>query len=328
MLDHTSIHLEIAVPNEHISLIRRWLDEHLPAEIRAGTLAETTLKPYRHAASTWCAFLAIEARPTPRHVPAWVVALRDSGKAPATIAGYLAAIKSCYRWLESEGVYPNIARSVRSPKVSRDAPLPCPTSAAVEAMYRSINNSSLRGLRDRALISLLYSTALRTISVCRARVDDVDLTAGTLRHQPKGHATKDAVAVMSVTATDALRTYLATREPLRREAPLFAAVGNRRNDESGLTSRSIRAIVLELSEAQGLAQRTPDGRIRNRGHYSAHAIRRASITAVAERLGLDAARTLAGHASVDATRRAYARVNSYRQLQLAATTLDFIGGEV
>ncbi len=326
MLEQAAIRTDLAISNEHISLIRRWLDEYLPAEIRAGTLAETTLRPYRHAASRWCAFLAIEARPSPLHVTTWVVSLRESGKAPSTVAGYLAAIKSCYRWLESEACYPNIARSVRSPRVLKDTPLPCPTSVAVEAMYRSISSMSLQGLRDRALIAVLYSTALRTISVCRARVEDVDLTTATLRHQPKGHAGKDAVAVLSATATEALRAYLGMREPLRGDAPLFTAAGNRRNDESGLTSRSIRAIVLGLAETQGLALRTADGRIRNRGHYSAHAIRRASITAVAERLGLDAARTLAGHASVDTTRRAYARVNSYRQLQLAATTLDFLGG--
>jgi integrase/recombinase XerD len=313
----------IVVFGEHAALLWHWLLEVLPVSIRTGQLTESTHRSYTNVIRAWLALLGSEGRPTPRHVTSWVIAMHESGKAAATISSYLAGLKSAYRWTETEDLYVNIARAAKSPRVSKDTPLPCPTTDQVRTMFQTVPTTSLRGLRDRALVAILYSTALRTISICRAQVQDLDLAAGTIRHQPKGHREKDAVAVLSVSAREAMRDYFAARGPVRSDMPLFVSAGNRRNDQAGLSSRSIRAVILDLAEAQGLVQRTPEGKVRDRGHYSAHSIRRAAITTIAERFGLDSARNLAGHASVDTTRRAYARVNSYRQHQLAAEALDF-----
>jgi len=190
-------------------------------------------------------------------------------------------------------------------------------------MYRSISSSSIRGKRDKALLAVMYSTALRCISLTRAEVCDVDFTTGTIRHQPKGHREKDTLAVLSNAANDALREYLAARGPLTDSDPLFAPVGNRHSRSGHLTTKSMRSMVLALTEAAGLARRDSKGRISNPGHFSAHSIRRAAVTEAAEKLGMDVAQTLAGHASVDTTRRAYARINRYRQLQATAKILDF-----
>jgi integrase len=153
-------------------------------------------------------------------------------------------------------------------------------------------------------------------------VEDLDFIAGTLRHQPKGHRAKDAIAVLSQTALEALKSYLVARSNLTGSSALFEAAGNRRAKSGGLTERTMRAIVLELTEETGLARRTHEGHLINPGHYSAHSIRRASITTAAEHLGMEAAQTLAGHACMDTTRRAYARVNKYRQLKSTASILD------
>lgn len=304
-------------------LVERWLGEALPLAIRDGYLASASLKPYRGSANRWLRFLGGIQRPTPKHVLGWIVSLKEESLTVSTVATYLSAIKSLYRWAELEGHYPNIARQVKTPKVAKDTPLPCPTGDQIREMFFSIPSTNLRGLRDRGLVGVLYSTALRSISICRARVQDLDLALGTIKHQPKGHREKDAVAVLSATAREALREYFAARGPVRADSPIFTAVGNHRNDQAGLSSRSIRGIILALAESQGLVHRTPEGKVRDRGHYSVHSIRRAAITTIAERFGLDTARNLAGHASVDTTRRAYARVNSYRQHQLAAEALDF-----
>jgi len=156
----------------------------------------------------------------------------------------------------------------------------------------------------------------------RADICDVDFSSGKIRHQPKGHREKDAIAVLSNTAIDALKDYLAARGPVSDSDPLFAPVGNRHSRSGHLTTKSMRSMVLILSEAAGLARRDSEGKIANPGHYSAHSIRRAAVTEAAEKLGMDVAQTLAGHASVDTTRCAYARINRYRQLQATARILD------
>src|ERR1035437_725967 len=171
-----------------------------------------------------------------------------------------------------------LATKARAPRARNDTPLPCPSGENVAEMFRSISSDAIQGLRDRALLAVMYSTALRCVSLLRASVDDVDFATGTLRHQPKGHREKDAIAVLSTTASTALADYLAARGPLTSGAPLFAPVGNRRSASGRLSTRSMRNIVLSLSEIAGLARRSKDGKVLNPGHFSAHSIRRAAVT--------------------------------------------------
>lgn len=313
----------LATAGDHAGIVRAWLETCLPAAVAVGEMSEGTLRPYRRAAARWLEYLSGREIPTPANVLEWVAGLRAAGLSMATVAAYLAAVKSLYRWTEVQGRFPNIARSVKSPRVVKDTPLPCPSREDVGGMFRSIAGDTLQGKRDRALLAVMYSTALRCVSLLRASVADVDLVAGTLRHQPKGHREKDAVAVLSTSAREALATYLAARGTLEPSAPLFASAGNRRSASGALSSRTMRSVVLSLSESVGLARRDAAGKVLSRGHWSAHSIRRAAVTVAAESLGLEAAQTLAGHASADTTRRAYARVNKYRQLQATATALDF-----
>jgi len=314
---------KITPRQHHCGLVDQWLTSALPASVALGELAESTPKTYRRAATLWFRHLEGNDTPTPANVREWVAGMRTTSISASTISTYLAAIKAFYRWTESTNSYPNIARAVRAPRVVKDSPLPCPSAQEVSGMFHSIDSNCLKGKRDRALLAVMYSTAMRCISLCRATVGDVDLSAGTIRHQPKGHRVKDALAILSPSAVDAMSDYLATRGTVSNEASLFIAVGNHHSTSTGLTSRAMRALIVSLTEGIGLARRADDGHIRNPGCYSAHSIRRAAVTAAAEQLGMDAAQTLAGHASVDTTRRAYARVNKYRQLQATAHVLDF-----
>lgn len=309
--------------NGHHILISEWLFTVLPSLIEAGELAENTHRSYKQAAYKWLDYLAGRDYPTTMNIMEWTLGMRNSGRSISTIATNLAAIKSFYRWTETQGIFPNIARPVKSPRVSKDSPLPAPSVFEITTMFKSIPSDTIQGKRDRALLSIMYSTALRSVSLLRASVGDVDFRAGTLRHQAKGHREKDGMAVLSNTAREALMDYLAARGPMRDSDPLFAPVGNRRSRSGHLTSKSMRAVILSLTETAGLARRNANGRIANPGHYSAHSIRRAAVTEAAEKLGMDVAQTLAGHASSDTTRRAYARTNKYRQLQATAKILDF-----
>jgi site-specific recombinase XerD len=315
--------VEVAAAGVHAALVVQWLEVALPAAVALGELTEGSIRPYRQAVTRWLQYLAGSDLPTPANVKEWVATMRASGLSHASVGTYLAGIKSCYRYLESQDSYPNIARAVRSPRARNDTPLPCPSGEIVAEMFRSIPSDAIQGLRNRALLAVMYSTALRCVSLLRALVEDVDFGAGTLRHQPKGHREKDAIAVLSTTASTALAEYIAARGPLTKTAPLFAPVGNRRSASGHLSTRSMRAVVLSLSEIAGLARRSNDGKLLNPGHFSAHAIRRAAVTVAVETLGLESGQVLAGHSSAEVTKRSYARVDKYRQLQATAKALDF-----
>lgn len=99
------------------------------------------------------------SRVQPVHVREFLQALR-ARRTPATVARKLAAVKGLFRFLEAEGA---ITRSptafIETPRLWRRLP-PTLQVAEVERLLASVRAEGL-GLRDRAMLELLYGTGLR-----------------------------------------------------------------------------------------------------------------------------------------------------------------------
>ncbi len=269
-------------------------------------------------------------RPTAGTVQSYVQALITSGREPATVNLYLNTVKSFYRWCETEDRYPAIARSIRTLREFRDGPLPALSHDQIVALVTGIPEDTLLHCRDRAMIALMYATAFRSISVVRADVEDLDLDRLTIVHQPKGHIAKDTQAAIPQAVAAALRLYLDRRRqafgpPQDGEPqPLFIAL-DRRCKGQRITTKSVRFQVLHYMELAGHAQRR-DGKLINPGMFSAHSIRRSASVTTADAVGLEVAQGLLGHASIETTRKSYARVNLERKLRENAERLNPIRG--
>jgi site-specific recombinase XerD len=226
----------------HGELLAAWLAS-VERDVTEGQRAAATLVTYRSSIRTWQAWLlqAGITQPGPRQVTDFLVAAGD-GRAPATRNRHLHALRSCYRWTESQGLYPAIARSARSLAVNRDEPLPCFSREQMEALLCAIGHTpetsrarspkeaaraAVTRLRDRALIRVMFGTGLRLISLVRADVDHLDLESDppTIRHQPKGHNTADATAMLA----DGQRTERYQNPMVRGDAALdHQTIGHRR----------------------------------------------------------------------------------------------------
>ena len=88
-----------------------------------------------------------------------------------------------------------------------------------------------------------------------------------------------------------------------------------------MTTKSVRRQVLHYMELAGHAIRR-EGRIVNPGMFSAHSIRRSAAVTTADAVGLDVAQGLLGHASIETTKEAYARVTLERRLRENAERLN------
>lgn len=302
-----------------------WLDQ----QVSLHQIADLTRDGYSSKIRYWLEYLEREARtdkPTPATVQDYMRSVIASHHEPATTNAYLNTIKSFYRWCENENRYPSIARSTRALREFRDGPLPALSHEQVIALIGLIPEDSLGNIRDRAMLSLIYSTAFRTISLVRADIDDVDLDGCTVTYQGKGHHGKDAMAIIPPSVADLLRRYLARRRlelGIPREfgpQPLFIAL-DRRCKGQRLTAKTIRRQVLHYMEQAGHAQRR-DGKLINPGVFSAHSLRRSASVTTADAVGLEVAQGLLGHASVETTKQAYARVTLERQLRDNAHRLD------
>lgn len=311
----------------HKALAIAW-GRDLADRAAAGHLAERSVVAYVKNADRWLAWISTQeiVRPTPADVLAYVAALRNSGLKAASVNAYLDAIRSLYRWAETQNLYPAIARSISGLKVRKDEPLACLDRKSIGGLLTHVSGNNIARLRDRALIHVLFATGLRLVSLTGASLSDFDTEAGTLAYRGKGDSETSRRAYLSASAQKALSEYLAARRiawngRLSPFAPLFAASGNRADGER-LSDRSIRRIVTTLMERAGHVRRDETGKITRPRVLSAHSIRRSAITAAYEAKGLDAAQTLAGHADPKTTLRAYARVQKGRILTELAGVLD------
>jgi site-specific recombinase XerD len=308
-----------SVPNQR-ALAAAW-GQDLAAQAEAGELSVRTVGAYLSNVDAWLDWLdaRAQAAPMPADVRAYVAHLRARLR-PGSVNTNLAAIRAFYAWAETENAYPAIARSVKGLKNPTDGPLDCLNRSQVAGLLDLVDGESLVALRDRALVHVLFCTALRLVSLTGCDVGDLDAARGELVYRGKGDPAKGRRAILSPSALGALLDYLDARGQLAPDAPLFAAVGNRAGGHR-LTARSVRRVLVGMMERAGHVQRQNGHQLRP-GVLSAHSLRRSGITAAGEMFGMDAAQALAGHKDRRTTEKHYARVQQGRLLRDVAAGLD------
>lgn len=172
--------------------------------------------------------------------------LVKAGKSAYTISGYLTVVRKFFEWLESNKIFPNIAKSVKGLKKPKGFRKECLTVEQIRTALASFDTDTQDGLRDYALFNLLVRTGLRTVEVSRATVGDLRQESGEaiLQVQGKGRDSKDDFVLLVDETLRPLRKYLASRGALSEKDPLFSSTSNRTNGEP-LKERTISWIIKE-----------------------------------------------------------------------------------
>jgi len=176
-----------------------------------------------------------------------IISYRDYLKAehkPTTVQGYMAAVKLFFQWTAQEGIYPNVAERVKGAKIDTGHKKDYLTSKQAGTMLGAIDRSSLKGKRDYAILSLMVTTGLRTISIVRADIGDIRVAGDSmvLYYQGKGHEEKADYVKLAYPVEEAIRDYLRARGSAKEDEPLFASDANRNSGER-MTTRSISRIA-------------------------------------------------------------------------------------
>ena len=163
-------------------------------------------------------------------------------------------MRSCFKFLARRGVVElNPARQVRSPKLPKRLPSFLPKDESKELLDLRTERSGA-GLRDGAVLELLYATGLRVAECCGLDRDDVDRRQGTVRVLGKGG--KERVVPVGDEALHAVDSWLAVRGEAR--GALFTnARGGR------LTTRSVHRIVKQRARAAGIDRRVTPHTLRH-----------------------------------------------------------------
>jgi integrase/recombinase XerC len=225
----------------------------------------------------------------------WLGELSRKGRARRTMARKLSAARSFFRFLHrEERIDANPARAVRSPRLERRLP-DWLTRADIDQVFEGAENRSaegtFRGMRDLAMLELLYGAGIRRSELHGLDVSDLDLVGEQVRVRGKGR--KERIVPLGRAAVVAFRRY-----ELRRAEVLSRQGGGDRqavflNDRGRrLSVRQIQNIVHKATE---VATGT-DG-------VSTHALRHTFATHLLD-AGADlmAVKELLGHVSLSTTR--------------------------
>lgn len=227
--------------------------------------------------------------------------LSQRGYARRTLARKVSVVRSLLRWAMQRGlVAVNAAEELAVPRL--DKPLPRVLKAdEASALCELPPDDDPAGIRDRAILELLYGSGLRVAELCGLDVTELDLQAGSVVVMGKGR--KERKVPVGEPAQGALRRYLlgprahflalSTHPPDPRALFLNARGGR-------LGTRSVRAIVTKYQAGGG-------------GHpVSPHSLRHSYATHLLDGgADLRAVQELLGHESL-ATTQIYTHVSTER----------------
>src|ERR1700730_17268413 len=154
-------------------------------------LSENTIHAYRRDMGKFSAFAAkreLKIQHVSRgDVVDFLSTLYGKGLDSRSVPRHLATIRHFFRFLLLEGeVKDDPAANIESPKFRQGLP-DFLSLEEVDKLLAQPDVSDARGLRDRAIIELMYSTGLRVSELCGLRLADVQMESGCLRCVGKGN---------------------------------------------------------------------------------------------------------------------------------------------
>ena len=283
--------------------MRALLDMFLDYLVVECGLSENTITAYRSDIERFIAYLRKYRVRHPREVDVerladYLIDLKDEGLAASSISRALVAIRMFFRFLWSEGkIKTDCTSLIEAPRLFHALP-DFLSIEQVERLLTTPEAETALGLRDHAMLELLYATGARISEVCNLKVDDIDLEFGYARCFGKGR--KERVAPVGRKAVAAVGRYLKAGRPrlLKNRTSEFLLLSRtgRRLDRHSAWRRVERA-----ARRAGLP-----------GRCYPHVLRHSFATHLLERgADLRVVQELLGHASITTT-QIYTHTNQAR----------------
>lgn len=211
---------------------------------------------------------------------------------------YLIALRAFLKFMRKRGIESLNPERIELAKVP-DRSLDLISAAELDRLINAPDLTTEPGLRDRAILELLFSTGLRVSELCALSQEDVDLSRDEFSVRGKGD--KVRVVFVSDAAKDAIRNYLKARKDF--DDAMFIQYGKNakatqvKNEDLRLTPRSVQRIMKKYATLAGITRKvTP------------HVIRHGFATdLLSNGADLRSVQALLGHANI-ATTQVYTHV--------------------
>lgn len=211
-----------------------------------------------------------------------------AGISARSVARHLATLRNFYQFLEREKkIERNPTDLLQSPKIGQALPHYL-NAADMERLLNAPPHDKPLGMRDRAMLQLVYASGLRVSELCSVELNDLNLTLGYLRVTGKGN--KQRLVPMGQSAIAAIENYISQSRPsiLRDRISRYLFVTSR---GSKMTRQAFWKLLAAHGKACGLFH-----------NLSPHVLRHTFATHLLEGgADLRSVQTMLGHADIGTT---------------------------
>ncbi len=307
-------------PDQTDSPIQPLLDAYIRYLIAEKNLSPFTLRNYRTDILDFVRYFEDHEEVGPlkadrQSFRRYLAAARDSGVVTASLTRKVSTIRNFFRFLVREGhLDTNPLAGVNAPKRERRLPTIL-TKDHLSSLIEAADEETPRGLRNRAILELIYAAGVRLSEVVRLDLKNVDLRERTLLVRGKGN--KERMVLIGTAAEQAIRRYLKEARHKLAVDPAPALFLNR--DGQRLSGRSVQQIVRRHALRAGLDERVHPHLLRH--SFATHLLDGgAELRVVQELLGHASASTtqIYTHVTEEQARRVYTQA-FYNQVRLNAS---------
>ena len=177
----------------------------------------------------------------------FIAHLQSEGKADSSLSRCIASVRALYSFLiKNNAVKTNPASDIKLPRLAKKTPSVL-TKKEVEDLLESPTVSNSRGIRDKAMLEVMYATGIKVSELISLKLDDVDAELGYL----KCIQTKNVrIVPMGRCALTALKNYLNVARPLMANPETVTLFVNCNGDE--MSRQGFWKIVKEYAKKAGI----------------------------------------------------------------------------
>ena len=196
--------------------MNKFIDAYLDHLLVEKGLATNTLAAYRTDLSGYARYLESEGvkdpgRVRPANVTSFIASIRDEGLTARTARRKLVVVRGFHRHLVLNKITEkNPAANVQPLHVPRDLP-DVLTTSEMDLLLLQPDTSTAFGIRDRAMLEVIYAAGLRVSELIGLKMEEVNLEAGFLRVTGKG--SKQRLTPLGKEAIHWLERYLKEARP-------------------------------------------------------------------------------------------------------------------
>lgn len=216
------------------------------------------------------------------HIVHFLGFLKEQGKSSKTIARHVASIRAFHQFLiRDKATDHDPSVHIETPQLERSLPKVL-NQQEVETLLDAPKSNDHYGLRDKAMLEILYATGMRVSELIGLNLGDAHLTMGFIRCIGKGN--KERIIPIGKTASDALQRYLDHGRPMfiskkYRDNALFLNHHGKR-----LTRQGFWKILKKLVNEAGIKKELTPHTLRH--SFATHLLENgADLRAVQEMLG-------------------------------------------